>query len=148
MYGWGDDSGYDAHCESCGAGYHFEVGFQITCDKCGGPLQKPSPTPELEVSDDDPMLDPDFMNFDEVKAFKYMKEHGLLQHAYRVEPDPVQDFLDAVDGPEDLFAYEMTLPPGWSVKPINPCPPIDHATMLLAGKALQQFGIPKKIIKP
>lgn len=98
----GNEPDYDAHCESCGAGYYFEVGFQITCDACGGSLTKPKPQDHPFVPDDSDLLDPDFMNFDEEKAFKYMKEHGLLHHAYRVEPDPVQDFLEAVDGGLDL----------------------------------------------
>lgn len=114
----GIESDYDSHCESCGAGYYFEVGFQITCDSCGGPLTKPKPAQGHPfVPDDSALLDPDFMNFDEEKAFKYMKENGLLHHAYRIEPDPVTDFLDAVDG---AFDFVINVPPGQSFKGFKP----------------------------
>jgi hypothetical protein len=130
----GDERDYDSHCESCGAGYYFEVGFQITCDSCGGSLIKQKPMPQ-EIPDDSAFLDPDFMNFDEEKAFKYMKEHGLLHHAYRVEPDPVQDFLDAVDGPGELFFAS----PGTNIRSM----PLTYY-----GKNTQLFNIPKSLINP
>ncbi len=122
-----DEPEYDDHCASCGAGYYFEVGLQITCDKCGGSLTKPTVIVTSEESKlDDVYLDEDFMNFDERKAFIYMREHGLLHEAYRVQPDPVEEFLDAVDGPEELD-FKVTsypgmvniLPPNVSMKPLK-----------------------------
>lgn len=68
------------------------------------------------------------------------------------EPDPVKDFLDAVDGPEDLFAYEMKFPPGWAAQAIKR----DQASLIamditrqkVTEAIVSQLGIPKKIINP
>lgn len=79
MYGHDQLPEYDAHCESCGAGYWFEVGLMITCDSCGGPLQKPDPQSYQPHPDDDVLLDADYIAFNSVKAFRLLKQLGRLK---------------------------------------------------------------------
>lgn len=80
MYGSPRDPEYDDHCESCGAGYYFEVGLHLTCTVCGGPLQVSEPYVETaeDRKDDDVVFDPRYIGFDSIKAFRIIRDLGKL----------------------------------------------------------------------
>lgn len=78
MYGGREhEDDYDYSCDSCGRGYYADVGFRVSCPHCGGPTSKPSPPPRPDP-DDDVWLDPEFIEFDEMKAFRVLKRLGML----------------------------------------------------------------------
>lgn len=81
MYGSHRDEEYDYSCYTCGHGYYADVGMgPITCRYCGGPINKPSDPPE-DHPDDDVLLDPRYVGFDSVKAFRLLRELDLLEEA-------------------------------------------------------------------
>lgn len=76
----------DWYCTNCGAANYFEIGFGLMiCKTCNTQHQgsysfeSPEPTEEeIFVSENFE----EFLDFDERKAFKYLKEKGLL-HLFR-----------------------------------------------------------------
>lgn len=81
MFG-GDDYGPDDVCEHCGAHIYFEVGFGSPyCENCGGHIHPPkSFTTQYDTSRDDVLHDPRYLTFDQVAAFRYLRDQGLLDH--------------------------------------------------------------------
>lgn len=82
MFGFDEDFA-DDHCRHCGKGYWFDVGLNPTiCENCGKKLYEPDLTPP-PIPDDDVHLDPDYILFDEQKAFRLLKSMGLLSQCLR-----------------------------------------------------------------
>lgn len=85
MYPQERDPEYDDFCPKCGKGYYFEVGFQTTCRACLQPFENSEPaeeTPE-QKKNDDVILDENYLLFDEFKAFRLLKQMGLLHKCQR-----------------------------------------------------------------
>lgn len=78
-----DFEDYDEKCRHCGHGMYFEVGIgPLNCPQCGGLLTKPSQVPP-NTSNDDVLLDADFISFDDIKAFRLIKKLNLLHLCLR-----------------------------------------------------------------
>ena len=75
----GEEHTFDYSCPHCGQGYYAEIGFgKMRCDACGKSMQVKSAVPE-DLPEDDVYFDDRYVSFDPIKAFRILRDLGLLE---------------------------------------------------------------------
>lgn len=77
---------FDYTCPHCRTGFYNDVGMgPFNCLHCGKPLSQPTPL-STPGPHDDALDDPRFLQFDEYKAFKFLRKKGWLRPFLKGEP--------------------------------------------------------------